>query len=238
MKKPHIGFVVRQHNPWAFWISVPLIVFSLLTVFFLGKTFRYYEIQALQQQAKSLQDQIETLELRNQRLVEVNARLDRTARIQSQATQQVNDSLSELQQRLADLNEELAFYRNVLAPESNQGELNIQSFNLEARPAGIYHFRLVLTKNGKNDQSISGRYNVVVVGQQGSEEQRYSIREMLAGEQSDTFSFRYFQTFEGDFRLPDSFEPVELKIEVFPKAKKYKPFSTNVSWADALLEDE
>lgn len=237
MKKPHLGFVVRQRNPLAYWVALPVIFIMLVAVFFLGKTFRGYEMQALEQRIEALQQQVETLGMRNTRLVEVNARLDRTARIQSEATSQVNQSLSQLQQKLADLNEELAFYRSVVAPESNKGELNIQSFGLNADEQGHYYYRLVLTKKGKNDSAVSGRFNVLISGQKEGETEQIALRDLWQGEQNDAFAFRYFQTFTGEFQLPEGFSPVDLEIEIFPKTKKYKPFSTSISWADALLED-
>ena len=54
-------------------------------------------------------------------------------------------------------------------------------------------------------------------------------------EDKDTeFSFRYFQTFEGDLMLPGKFEPYEIQIKIDPTTRKIKPFTETISWAQAL----
>ena len=51
------------------------------------------------------------------------------------------------------------------------------------------------------------------------------------------FSFRYFQVFEGDFKLPEDLIPYEVEIGISPTTRKVKSYSETVSWTELITED-
>jgi len=237
MSKAHVGFQVRQHNPWRIWIVVGLVVLLLLVMFLVGRAYQSHELSQLKLKLQTLQSRIEEVEQRNASLVKKNARLESTSRIEHDAYEKVNRSLVVLQKKLLDMKEQLVFYQGIVSPEQLSLGVNIQSFELNKKnDLGLYSYKLVLSKRGKSNKFVKGRFDLLVKGQSNGKQQDLSLKQIKQGfKGKDTkFSFRYFQVFEGDMLLPGQFEPYDIQLKINPTTKKLKPFSETFSWTQAV----
>ena len=237
MTRPHLGFKVRQHNPWRLWLAIALLLIVLVIVFLLGRGYQSFELQQLSQRQQILLDRIEVLEERNADLVSRNAQLASSSKIENDAYQQANQSLVELQKELLAMQEELVFYQGIVSPEELALGVNVQSFELlKKNDIGLYSYKLVLTKRGKSNKYVKGSFEMQVKGQQDGKQVDLDIKEIKQDfdDKDFKFSFRYFQVFEGDMLLPDNFEPYDIELEIKPSTKKIKNFSETILWVDAL----
>jgi len=237
MSKAHLGFKVRQHNPWRLWLGLGLVLILLVIMFLMGRAYQSYELRQLKLVEETLESRIAELEQRNENLVKKNAQIMSSSTIERDAYEKANLSLVSLQKEILGLKEQLVFYQGIVSPEQLALGINIQSFELNKKnDLGLYSYKLVLTKRGKSSQYVKGTIDLVLKGQADGEQKDLAIKQVKPEytEKDRKFSFRYFQVFEGELLVPESFEPYDIELTIKPTTKKIKNFSENISWAEAL----
>ncbi len=175
-----------------------------------------------------LQDQRNQIaELREQR-----ALLERSRQIEGQAHTQMGGTISTLQDEVAELKAELAFYRGIVSPRDASRGLRVGSFTLT--PAGVDHgfrYKLVLTQVMKNDTVASGEATFDVEGLRGGKLETLRLTDLALDRQGVfQFKFKYFQNFEGDIVLPADFVPSRVVVKVSPQGKKHSAFEETFGW--------
>ncbi len=241
MSKAHLGFQVREHKPWRMWLGLVLVVILLVIAFLIGRAYQGYELKQLKLVRDTLEARIGELEQRNANLVKKNAQLERIGTVEKDAYNRANQSLVTLQQEILALKEELVFYQGIVSPEQMTLGVNIQSFELKSTSDdALFRYKLVLSKRGKSDKLLKGSFNLTVQGQQNGDSMRAELKELKSefDKKDANFAFRYFQVFEGELLLPESFEPDEIELSIDPTTKKVEKFSENISWVQALAGGE
>ena len=241
MNKAHLGFQVRQHQPWRLWLGAALIVVLLLIMFFIGRAYQGYELTQLKLMRETLESRVVELEQRNDALVRENAQLESQGKIEHDAYVSVNESLVSLQKELLRQKEQLVFYQGIVSPEQLSLGINIQSFELSKKNnLGLYSYKLVLTKRGKSSQYVKGTIDFSVKGQLQGEHKDIPMKQVMQdySDKDAKFSFRYFQVFEGELMIPDQFEPYDIELEIKPSTRKIKNFTETISWTQALSGGE
>ena len=237
MNKAHVGFQVRAHNPWRYWFITAIAILLLAIMFYLGRAYQSYELIQLKLQQEVHLNRIAELDQRNSSLVRKNAQLTGDGRIEHDAYDLTNKSLVTLQKEMLELKEQLVFYQGIVSPEELALGVNIQSFDLTKKnDQGLYSYKLVLTKRGKSDKYIKGGFLMEVKGYSNGVQTNLPMKQIKQNYKSSDFkfSFRYFQVFEGDMLLPDSFEPYDVELEIKPVTRKLKDFTETITWVQAL----
>ena len=236
----HRGFQVKQYKPWKLWLSLVLVLALFWMFFELGNAYQSFQMRQLNLERETMLSRINELEARNHRLVQKNAQLQGTSKIEHDAYQLSNQTLVELQQVILAQKEELIFYQGIVSPENAALGVNLQSFEVKPRGSpNLYSYKLVLTKQGKISKKLNGSAKIIIRGEVDgvvSELKLSKIRVENSGK-ATKFSFRYFQVFEGDFKLPENLVPYEVEIGISPTTKKVKSYSETVSWAELITED-
>ncbi len=237
MSKAHVGFQVRQHNPWRVWLVVGLVILLLFIMFLGGRAYQSYELKQLKLEKEVMIARIAEVEQRVSLLVKDNAQLKGTSKIEHDAYEKANQSQVRLQRELLEMKEQLVFYQGIVSPEQLSLGVNIQSFVLNKKNnLGMYYYKLVLSKRGKSNKFVKGNFDLLIKGQQEGQSKDLSFQQIKQeyNGKDIKFSFRYFQVFEGDMLLPDLFEPYDIQIKIKPTTKKIKPFSESISWTQAM----
>jgi len=156
--------------------------------------------------------------------------LQRSQEIDQQSVDSVKNSLMGVQKESADLREQVAFYRGIVAPDASQAGVRIYEFKLTpgAQP-GAYRYDLVLIQSVRHDRRIAGRIEVTFRGAGSAAALRLSA---LSPTQPLGFSFKYFQEFTGEFRLPAGFVPSRVLVEVLPEGGQ--KIEDDYDWAKIL----
>lgn len=239
MSSLHGGFQVRQHRPWVVWLTIIMLVLLMAMFFYLGRGYQSYELEQVQLERETLVSRIAELETRNHNLLQKNAHLDGSSKIERDAYELANQELVKLQQEMLAQKEELAFYRGIVSPKDAALGVNLQSFVMRKKNSqNQYSYKMILTKSGKSTRKISGGADVRIRGETAGGVSELKLTD-LALENSGKvtkFSFKYFQVFEGDVALPEGFEPFEVEIGIKPTTKKVKSFSETISWTQVLSE--
>jgi len=231
---------VRQHKPWKLWLGLILILLLFFLFFKLGNAYQSYQMIQLNLERETMLSRINELEARNHNLVQKNAQLQGTSRIEHDAYQLSNQTLVELQQVILAQKEELIFYQGIVSPENAALGVNLQSFEVKPKSnPNWYSYKLVLTKQGKINKKLKGSAKITIRGEVDgvASELKLSKLRLEKPGKATKFSFRYFQVFEGDFKLPEGLIPYEVEIGINPTTKKVKSYSETVSWAELITED-
>lgn len=167
----------------------------------------------------SLSDRASLLHKENEELHQQVAILESSSKIDREAANNVRKLVRQLQDEKAELNRELTFYKNIMAPEDLSPGVRVAGFDLEhgAEP-GQYRFRLVISQIARDNPFRHGSVSVSISGQKDKKPTTISLlRQAGYDDDSAPLGFRYFQAIpEGrgflEFELPEGFTPETVHV--------------------------
>jgi cell division protein FtsL len=230
----HQEFIVRPHRPrrrLVFWTATTLsIVLALLGAFVYGQWQAGFDRARTNSEIADLKAQLKDVHKRNADLHDQVVALERAREIDKAAHDQVQQNLSNLQAKMVDLREELAFYRGIVSPQDSSTGLKVQSLAVSsAGEAGHFHYKLVLIQARSHRDKVAGSVNIQVTGEAGGKTVSQAVAGKSAQGKALAFSFRYFQNIEGDFTLPDGFKPTKVVVKVDSRSHK-APITQVFDW--------
>lgn len=179
----------------------------------------------------ALREQVETLRDERDELRRRVALLERGQQVERKAYSEVERHLLELQSEIADLREQVAFYEAIVSSPATK-RLSIQTLSLDqAGPGNAWRFQVVLTRNTKSDNVLSGSVELAVQGEQRGETRRLSLSELTVDRVGAlAFQFRYFQRLEGRLILPPEFVPRRVVVHATEKGSSGPPVERAFDW--------
>jgi hypothetical protein len=184
------------------------------------------ERREYKQRIGTLEDEISTLK-EQVALLETHREIDR------EAYREVESSLTELQAKIQEQRDAIAFYRGIVSPADGNKGLRVQDLKLtRGKNEREYNIRLVLVQALKHDRKVSGNVNLSIEGDLDGVDKTYSYAELLPeeGQAAWAFSFRYFQDFNRQVVLPDGFTPQRVKVEVESRTRSIPSIEESFAW--------
>ena len=137
--------------------------------------------------------------------------------VDRQALEMVRRDMVEQKRYATGLEEDLRFYRSLMAPENTQGTVRVRPPEI-VRVAGDRQFayRIIVVQEAAKHQFLRASLSVVVEGVIDGQPQSLELGQ-LSGEPeggATALKFRYFQEVSGEVELPEGFEATGLAIEV------------------------
>jgi hypothetical protein len=229
--------VVKTHNPVrvALRVVASTVVLGLAGwgVFEYGAYTAGYDFHSANTVAAKLEKENSALKDQVEGLREENAILQRSRDVEREAGRELNNTVLGLQDQIAEMKSELAFYRGIVTPKETAGGLRVQRFDVS--PNGVkrgYRYKLVLTQVLKNDNVVKGNATVVLEGTRHGKLATVSLGDLGIGGKDGKldFRFRYFQNFEGNFVLPDGFIPARATVTVMPRGRGHRDVEQVFDW--------
>ena len=110
-----------------------------------------------------LAEQDQELELLRQRLAVVGS----SDKVTQQAMEQNRRTIKLLEEQIFKQQQDLAFYKGVLAPASRREGMRIRAFELQATDQPQrFRYKLLMSRVGASDEPLQGRLHITVEGQQ------------------------------------------------------------------------
>lgn len=184
----------------------------------------------------SLLEEVRQLRDENTALQYEMTRMIRTAEINKYSRRNDHVELVELQARLAAVNREIAFYRDVLGQTEVETKTRVKGVQLtRLADDGRYSYRLVLTHVDKDNKLAEGSLRIQLKGEQGGTERALKFAEFTdTGPRNLSFKFKHFRLFEGTIRLPEGFVPRELQVAVQNTSPTRAAVTETYDWAAVL----
>jgi septal ring factor EnvC (AmiA/AmiB activator) len=184
------------------------------------------ERQDYESRVKDLQEHIAEL---NQEIALLETHRD----IDREAYKDVETSLAELQEKIQEQSDAIAFYRGIISPADGQRGLRVQDLRLsKGKDDRQYYVRLVLVQVMQHDRSVKGQVNFSLEGAQNGVATTYNLEQLVPADETSNwpFSFRYFQNFDRQLILPEGFLPEKINIEVQSRTKSIASVKQSFLW--------
>ena len=228
---------LQLHGPVRTWTSravvVALIIAGSYLVYEFGRIQAGYNVVDAASERQDFAVRIDALEDEIIALREQIALLETHRDIDREAYRDVEASLTELQTKIQEQRDAIAFYRGIVSPADGKSGLRVQNLRLtRGKAEREYNIRLVLIQAMKHDRKVSGDVNLSIAGDQNGVETTYTYAQLLSDEAQRkwNFSFRYFQDFDRQIVLPDGFTPERVNIEVRSRTRSIKSIEESFSW--------
>lgn len=206
----------RRRTDARWFIAVAAVAALALAYgsFELGRAVSGYSIVASMRQGIELRHENRALTEENEALERRVATAELGQRVDRQAQADVQRMMGELQAETARQQQELQFYRGLVARQFGAGTLRVQE--LRIRPEEERQFRVLITlvQAATRDAVANGAVTFTVGGTQAGEARQLPLAEIEPGKRRELpFSLRFFQQIEVPVELPEDFQPAELVIE-------------------------
>lgn len=176
-----------------------------------------------QEQAKQLEQKIANLTLGSQ--------------VDRKAMEQVRSQVVELKNRIADLERDNTFYRELMRPEGDDKGLSVAApaiVSVGEADASIYDYKMVIKQLATNRSQVSGYLEVLLTGKnsQGAR-QKLSLHDLSSAipKKRIKLNFRYFQRIEGRMVLPDGFKPEGMELKIVSLKPKKALIEKKFNWS-------
>ena len=177
------------------------------------------EIRRLEEQIAALKQEVA--------LQETHREIDR------EAYEVVEGRFAELERKIREQSDAIAFYRGIVSPQDGSRGLRVQDLKLTpGSEEGRYNLHVVLVQVMQHDRTVKGVVELSVDGEQDGVATSYAMNQLLPeeGDSNWPFAFRYFQDFERELILPDGFTPETINIEVISTTKSISNVKQSFDW--------
>lgn len=219
--------IIRQHRPWQrTWITVLVAAALLLAGFALYRYTRQSTVadfekatserDRLMQERRELGQQLRAAKGEISKLRDDLAYAQQAQTIDGNACNSIKATMGKLEAEAGTLREQLAFYRGIASPNETKAGVRVQEFKVRKKD-GQWHYEMVLIQSVREESRIAGAAEVRIEGALGGKPQGYALSSLItAGEKNLVFSFKYFEEFSGEFKLPQGFKPLKVVVSLDP----------------------
>lgn len=213
-----------------------LALLFIVGAFFLGRSMIEAEARTALVEVHELRDQMKALTIKNDALLKEKAFADSARMVDQASVLDAQHAMAELQNELNRVKGQLAFYRRIVSPEDQVKGLYVQGLELSGPSEnGVYGYRLIVAQSLKKQPFVKGTLSFILVGRDGGKARELKLSDVLTGgDDAVKFGFRYFQLYSGQFRLPEGFQPQQIKLDVQPSTKGRDGVSQQWQWSEAF----
>lgn len=209
--------------PWRVVLLLVLFLVSVRVAYMAGQRSALGEQpEQPEQHAGGITDPAGAASAEIDRLKKALAVESKRLELNERALELVRSEIASGSQERAALQEQLRFYRALMAPGSVKQGVSIRPPQLVAdEPGGEVAFRILVQQKASKHQMVKGSLSVRVVGTLAGQEVSYPLSELTDHlmEPEVELQFRYFQALEGEIVVPPEFTPSAIAVS----AKITKP---------------
>lgn len=217
-------------------VIIALIV-GIYLVFEFGRIRAGYNIADALEEKQEVINEIKGLEKQITELKQEIALFETHREIDQEAYKVVEADLIDLQRKIQEQRDAIAFYRGIVSPADGGRGLRVQDFKVtQGKDERQFHMRLVLVQVMQHDRSVKGDVEFSLEGSQDGVATTYNLEQLLPDDEKSNwpFAFRYFQDFDRELVLPAGFTPEKVNIEVKSRTKSIASVKQSILWRTAL----
>lgn len=209
--------VVVPHRPM--YKAMIFMAFLVAMAAFSWLTYQYgkneglaLKVEIVEEKERIARQLIESQQMISEMRQEI-ADLQVGGEIDDKANEEVRQTIEQLQEQIAQLNEEVNFYKGVMVPNAADKGLRIERLDVSSNVPGRVKYSLLLTQVVDKHDYVQGAVQISLLGQEAGLERSFNLSELdEQKEASVRFRFRYFQNINGELMVPEGFEPREVMV--------------------------
>ncbi|WP_445363113.1 DUF6776 family protein [Microbulbifer sp. ANSA003] len=228
---------VVPHKPFSGVIAVVGVVFLVLVTsagsYFAGQYQLRQSLDRKTLEHTQVLDSVTALQSENESLRMRVATAEQSLTIGEQASESVRAELVQKESQIAELKQEISFYRGVMAPEDGGEGVSIGRFILsQTGDPKSYQYKLQIKQSAARRDVVKGTATFTVVGRQDGEPKSYPLKELSEQVDSESIQlrFKYFQNIEGELRLPEGFVPEGVELSLKSSGRKGFNIEQRYGW--------
>ncbi len=219
----HSNLIIKPQKSRLWYITVGfLLLFLLVTIYVAGRYLSLADLASTKEELVISQMHLAETQNALDRASESLVMQKQSSQVDNQSNQELVNSVKNMQQTQNDLEEELKFYRKIMAPERDREGLAIDAMKIsQADRSDEFHFRLTLIQAGKQSQFLKGDIVLRLSGLLNGKNTEYDFRELGTFKVKHfQFQFKYFQNIQGFIHLPSGFEAKKLTVAAKTKGRR------------------
>jgi hypothetical protein len=227
-----------RYDPWQrFWRGVYFLLFTSVVAsgcFFAGQYASLNELRALDAERDQLQEQIIAADQEIRGFRQRVGVLEKGGEVDRQAAEGIRQTVKELKIQVATLEEEVSFYKGIMAPSGQDKGLRISKIDIQSLDKGSkYRYSIMMTQVADNTSYIKGLAAVNFVGIENGKRKIIPLRELddKVQELGVKFSFRYFQEVAGEVTMPASFKVEQVQVVLQSTGSKAQRVEETIEWS-------
>lgn len=194
---------------------------------------------------ETFEEQVIRLRSENNQFRQQMTILESSSKIDREAVNNVRLVVRELEEEKARLKNELAYYKNILAPEDMRPGVRVAGLDLEqGNNPNRYRMRLVISQIARDNPVLRGTVAVTLEGKNSNGEVQHLSLLKLAGfeDESTPLGFRYFQALPSsrgfmEFDLPGGFAPKNIRVNLSVRRGPNRNVEKIYGWNEELAAD-
>ncbi|WP_299981008.1 DUF6776 family protein [uncultured Pseudoteredinibacter sp.] len=211
---------VVQDEPGKRFAGQLVTTILVLTVGLASYFYGRYQLQSTQADATAevaqLRSQLHNKNSEADGLRQEVANLSLGSEVDRKAAEDVRGEVIQLKAKIAELEENVSFYRGLMSPTANKRGLTIGSLDVIATSTPRhYQYKLVVQQLASNHSHLRGHLSFNVVGRETDGEVRsFALKDLSNDVSGDEIrlGFRYFQNVTGEMVLPEGFTPERIEL--------------------------
>lgn len=230
--------VIRPQPTGQRWLAagtaLVLMGVAIYLAFEGGRYVGGYDAVKAAEQRGALQQKIDQLQSAQHRL-QVQLAAAQEAQVSDiRERMEVARTIGELQAQVQRQQQDVEFYRGLLAPQLSQQPdvtVRVQQFHITATPTSQqYMLRFTLNRIVQPERTVTGSLAITVDGSQAGMPASLDLGSLDGGKSELPFDFQYYTDIEQPITLPASFKPDSVTIEVRPARKDMAPYRQTFIW--------
>lgn len=187
-------------------------------------------------QRRSLIDEARALRNENATLRRELTQRRRNDEIHAQARKDNHAEMVRLQTEIAELSNEVNFYRDIVGATSVDAGPRVRGIRVKVLAGdGRYGYKLVMTHVSKDDRTAEGQVSLSLSGESGGKRKALDFAGIVeSGPENLVFKFKHFLLFEGTIKTPPGFTPRQLTVTVREKSRRSAAQTQTWDWASIL----
>ncbi len=225
------NLVIKQQKSNLWYASVAsIIVLLVVGTFIFGRYLALSDLSQTKQELTQAQQALNQAEKALEQAKESLVMQQQSSQVDNLSTQELANTVKQMQLEQNELLQELKFYRRILAPELDKDGLTIDSFSLaKTETPHQYHFKTTLIQAGKQNTYLKGDLVIKVSGllvnpdepTDKGKEVTYSFKQLGSFKPKFfQFQFKYFNNFQGFIQLPQGFTAKTISIKAKTKGRR------------------
>lgn len=173
------------------------------------------ELSELRQTQGAGAEELEAARVELSTLRQRVATLSRSDEISRRANVELQQSLAEREEEIAELRSDVAFYERLVGSSGERRGLSVHSVAMNHNEGAVWDYSITLTQNLNRGAMTAGTMRLQVEGVRDGRLVTLGWDELAPeGGAAVAFSFRYFQQVEGSVLLPGDFAPQRVRVEL------------------------
>lgn len=230
--------IIKRYNPLDRVRRLLFLVVLVVAVgaggYYAGLADSVDEIQTLTLQRDTLETTLAEAEQTISGLSQRVSILEKGGEVDRKAAEGIRQTVIELKAQIATLEEEVSFYKGIMAPSGNDKGLRVSKIEVaaEENSSKRFSYSIMLTQVADNSSYISGLAAVNIVGIKNGKRVMLPLRDLDSDvtELGVKFRFRYFQEIAGTLTLPSQFEPKQVQVVSQSTGSKAQRVEQTINW--------